>query len=512
MKIRLKKFVLLPLLSHCIILLLSSCFSPPPRYETTKPSRATNTAIFLPTSTRPALVDISPTPTDLPMFTPTPDVPRVLPTLRYESNQYTVKSGDTLAKIALAHQVSVAQILAVNTISNPNLISMGDVFTIPPASVNELATDFKIIPDSELVYGPNAANFDTKAVVQAAGGFLSRYTLLMDEGEFSGSEIVIRVANEYSINPRLLLALLEYTNGWLTNSTPDANSIDYPMGFPDPYRKGLYNQLAWTANNLNRGFYLWLENNLAVWTLADGSVMRINPNINAGTAGVQYFMSLLYGKQQWNAAVGENGFLSVFEELFGYPFNYAYEPLLPSELQQPTLSLPFLEGDPWSFTSGPHGGWNDGSAWAALDFAPPGEPMGCVPSIVPVTASGNGEIVRSGIGAVVQDLDGDGIEQTGWSILYAHIATEGRAEVGEYLRIDDPIGFPSCEGGFSTGTHLHIARRYNGVWIAADGENPFIMDGWIASSAGIEYDGYLSKNGQTIEAWYGQAESNQISR
>jgi hypothetical protein len=32
----------------------------------------------------------------------------------------------------------------------------------------------------------------------------------------------------------------------------------------------------------------------------------------------------------------------------------------------------------WSFTGGPHGGWDSGSAWSALDFAPPGEGAGCV--------------------------------------------------------------------------------------------------------------------------------------
>lgn len=507
-----KKFILVPLLFHCIIALLSGCYRPQARYDSWQPPVSTYTMTVAPTVTKAPLVEVSPTPTDLPLVSPTPDVPKILPTLRSESTQYTVKSGDTLAKIALAHQVSVSQILAVNSIANPNLISAGEVFTIPPASANELASSFKIIPDSELVYGPNAADFDIKGVVERAGGYLAHYRLVMEEGEFSGVEIVTRVANEYSVNPRLLLALLEYRSSWLTNPTPEAKSLDYPMVFPDPFRKGLYNQLAWTANNLNRGFYLWMNNSLAVWTLTDGTVMRIDPSINAGTAAVQFFMSLIFNKTEWKAAVDKNGFITVITDLFGYPFNYAYEPLLPDEILQPNLDLPFLPGDPWSFTSGPHGGWNDGSAWAALDFAPPGESMGCVPSFVPVTASGAGQVVRSGLGAVVQDLDGDGIEQTGWSILYAHIATEGRAEVGEFLDIGDPVGFPSCEGGFSTGTHLHIARRYNGVWIAADGEVPFVMNGWVPSSAGIEYDGYLNKDGQTIEAWYGRSEFNQIGR
>jgi murein DD-endopeptidase MepM/ murein hydrolase activator NlpD len=129
-----------------------------------------------------------------------------------------------------------------------------------------------------------------------------------------------------------------------------------------------------------------------------------------------------------------------------------------------------------------------------------------------VTSASKGKVVRTGNGAVVVDLDDDGIEQTGWTIHYLHIDTIGRVEVGTQLDFGDVIGYPSCEGGFSTATHLHIARRYNGVWIAAAGSVPFNLEGWVAESAGIEYDGYLVKDERSIEAWNGQFAINQIGR
>ena len=284
------------------------------------------------------------------------------------------------------------------------------------------------------------------------------------------------------------------------------------MGNYDSCRQGLYKQLAWAANELNRGFYLWQLNALSVWIISDGSVILIDPTINAGTAGVQYLMTLLYDRQGWEDAVSENGLFATFEGFFGYPFDYTYEPLLPENLEQPNFQLPFEPGLTWSFTGGPHGGWDDGSAWAALDFAPPGEALGCYPSNAYVTVVAAGLIVRSELGAVVQDLDGDGYEQTGWTILYMHIGSADRVAAGSYLEAGDLIGHPSCEGGFSTGTHLHIARRYNGVWISADGQLPFMMDGWVSSGYGIEYDGYLVKDEQTVEAWNGRSETNQIWR
>jgi LasA protease len=113
---------------------------------------------------------------------------------------------------------------------------------------------------------------------------------------------------------------------------------------------------------------------------------------------------------------------------------------------------------------------------------------------------------------VMQDLDGDGLEQTGWTVLYMHIESRNRVQPGTYVRAGERIGHASCEGGISTGTHLHLARRYNGEWIPADGPLPFTLDGWVSKGTGSEYNGILTKNGVVIEAWEGRREENQISR
>ena len=174
------------------------------------------------------------------------------------------------------------------------------------------------------------------------------------------------------------------------------------MGLPDNARKGLYRQLAWTANNLNRGYYLWRVNGAAAWLIADGSIVPIAPTINAGTAGVQQLFAYLYNRDGWEQAVSETGFFATYSELFGYPFDYAIEPPLPPNLTQPPMQLPIEPNTQWAFTSGPHGSWGDGSAWGALDFAPPGDKVGCVQSNAWVVASASGLILRAGNGAVIQ--------------------------------------------------------------------------------------------------------------
>jgi murein DD-endopeptidase MepM/ murein hydrolase activator NlpD len=126
--------------------------------------------------------------------------------------------------------------------------------------------------------------------------------------------------------------------------------------------------------------------------------------------------------------------------------------------------------------------------------------LGCNPSSSWEIAAAPGVIVRSDNGAVVLDLDGDGYEQTGWDLLYMHVATLDRIAVGTRVKVGDLIGHPSCEGGISTATHLHLARKFNGEWIPADGPVPFNLDGWISSGTGNEYDGSLSRGGTTLEA------------
>ena len=465
-----------------------------------------------PTSTPYQAPRLTMTPAPL-SATPTPVPPQMLPTLRVNTDSYIIQSGDSLAGIAQRNQVSVRQIIEANDIEDPDLISPGQVISIPPASANEVATGFRIIPDSEIFYGPSLKDFDVESVIWQFNGKLNGYEEELADGAIlSGAEIVQRVANEQSVNPRLLLALIEHQSGCLRSRNQDCDLEKYPLGLLNSKQQGLYKQLSWAANELLRASGLWQKSYLAVWTLADGDVMRIDASINAGTAGVQHLFSLIQGKDAWKQSVSETGFYQTYNELFGYPFAFSVDPLLPANLEQPELILPLADGDVWLLTSGPHWAWGTGSAWAALDFAPPGEDddYGCYSSDAPVLAAADGVVVRSEGSAVVIDLDGDGYEQTGWTLNYFHISGASSIPVGTRVATGDVIGISSCEGGVTNGTHFHIARRYNGVWIEAGGEIPFNLGGWVAASYGTVYDGSLTREGVTVEAYNGRSEINAI--
>ena len=466
-----------------------------------------------PTPTRaPVSVNIPSSGSNFESVSPTPDMPHAIPTQRGVLDEYIVQPGDTLGSIAQAYGISLGTLMQANGLNESSVLSVGMVLTIPPVETDpNPGSSFKLIPDSELVYGPASIEFDIESFIDDRGGYLASYSQDVNGEYLSGAQIIERVSESYSVNPRLLMALLEYRSGWVTNPTPQ--NVDYPLGYYDDYYAGLYRQMTWAANNLNRGYYLWRVNAISALPLSDGSYVPLDPTINAGTAGVQYFLSLFNNRAFWDFDVSDLGFFETYTKLFGYPFDFGIIPLLPLNLFQPTLQLPFEPGTTWSYTGGPHGGWDSGSAWAALDFAPPGEPAGCVSSDAWVVAVANGWIVRASEGAVIQDLDNDGYEQTGWNILYMHIETRDRVPPKTYVYAGEPIGHPSCEGGYSNGTHVHLARKYNGEWIPADGNLPFNLEGWISSGNGIEYDGYLTRDGTVYEALEGVFEGqNQISR
>jgi len=428
--------------------------------------------------------------------TPTPDVTRVS---SIGSEQlYVVAGGDTLGLIAERFGVTLEDLEKKNSLTS-DVISVGQQLTIPASNL-PVAPAFKIVPDSELVYGPSTIGFDVQQQADKFGGYLTRYVETDSDGVTrTGPEIIQVVAERYSVSPRLLMALLEHQSGWVTMPHPPENTLVYPIGQAEPGREGLLLQLQWAANQLNAGYYGWREYKIGTITMPDNSIMAIAPGVNAGTAALQYFFSRHLSGADFLKQVSPGGFDLTYAVLFGNAFTHAFEPIMPVGLTQPPLKWPVDLSEPWYFTGGPHGGWNTGSAWAALDFGPGGI-YGCVQTDSWDVAAADGVIVRAGEGAVIEDLDGDGAEQTGWTLFYMHVETRDRIAVGTHVKIGDRIGHPSCEGGFANGSHLHFARKYNGEWIAADGPIPFNIDGWTLTSAGKEYDGWLNKDGQQLEA------------
>ena len=441
-----------------------------------------------------------------PMLAPSPThtLSAPLPVADNPPILYYSQAGDTLPVVAVRFGVDPPEITSPNPIPDTSLIYPNQLLIIPRRFVNTTPAQ-KIIPDSEIVFGPSVMDFDIKTFVNEAGGYLSTYQdYLGTTGWTSGADIIWRAGLENSINPRLLLALLEYQSGWVYGQPIDMLHTDYPMGKVDINRKQLYMQLAWAVNEISIGYYGWREGLLTDIRFPDGvSTPRLAPELNAGSVALQYYLSQVYDTTGWIQSLDpKNGLPGLYERMFGSPWARAQEvePLIPAGMTQPSMILPFFIGQLWSYTGGPHGAWEGDGARAALDFAPASDIQGCSETRDWALAVASGQVVRSGNGVVVIDLDGDGHEQTGWAVLYLHIASNDHIELGTWVQAGDLLGHPSCEGGRSTGRHIHIARKYNGEWIPADGPLPFNLSGWCAHAGSAPYKGTLTRNNETIIA------------
>jgi LasA protease len=450
---------------------LSCARTPPPPETTPAPSSGTTTAAGGPRAA--SLGTPAPTPTPAPYV-------------------HFVEAGETLDYIAANLGCSAEDIIEANPLNNPHALQIGQRLVLPELDLASGPSTL-ILPDSEFVYGPAYLDFDVESFCASRPGYLNGYEELVDGENLTGPQIVQLISRRYSIGPRVLLAMIEFQSGWVDNPNPVGWALENPLGATEEYQAGLLYQLAWAADQMNKGYYDWKGRGREIICLLEGKCAQYNTRINAGTAAIQHFLAYNATWEEWHVISGEgpNSFLATYKGLFGDPSERDLGLTVPLDLEQPDLCLPWEKGQTWYYTGGPHGGWNDGSGWAAVDFIPPGQ-LGCQMAPDWTVAAASGLVVRSEEGVVVIDVDGDGHEETGWNLFYMHVATEDRVPEGTFVDQAQRIGHPSCEGGYSTATHLHFARKYDGEWIPADGSCPLVLSGWRAH-ASVPYEGTMTR-------------------
>ena len=115
----------------------------------------------------------------------------------------------------------------------------------------------------------------------------------------NGGEMVAYLATNYSISPRLLLAIIEYQTDALSQIVPPETENNYPLGYIQAGSEGLYNQLFWAANILNNGYYGWRIGKLSSFEHPDGRLEHPDPWQNAATVALQYYYSRIFYKDDF---------------------------------------------------------------------------------------------------------------------------------------------------------------------------------------------------------------------
>ena len=453
-----------------------------------------------------ALGPLNPEGNELPPESTQPSAEQVTVESKTVTVTYVVRRGDTLQLIASRAGMTVQQLARLNGIKNINRISAGQVLKLgSKVESRRIVThpgpaEF-LLPDSEILYSPAYKDFNVQSIAENSGGYLLQYRENVEGRMLTGPQIVQLISERFSVGPRVLLTILELRSGWLTGNAPDAARNAYPMGYRQAGWEGLYRQLFWAAERLNAAYYLYQRDELQTLLLFDGDRIRLAPGLNAGTVAVQNLFSRSSSWGTFNEQITNGDFLATYKWLFGSPEQFALKEIVPANLQQPAFRLPWQDGQTWWFTGGPHNAWAPGSEWAAVDFAPSSTRGTCRVASEWVVAVSPGRVIASDIGRVIVDMDGDGFQGTGWGLMYMHVAAKDRVPVGTILNTGDRIGHPSCEGGYSTGTHLHFARMYNGAWIRTDDARaPLNLNGWMYKSTDVHYDGYAVNGNELREA------------
>lgn len=421
-----------------------------------------------------------------------------------EVYHYSTQAGDTPEALARRFGVSVYALYQADSgerLQAEGLLAPGTQLLIPDRLEEETALDW-LLPDSAVIFTGADSDFDIQTYVEQQNGYLSRFEeSIWNAMPQAGSQAVWTVAQQNSINPRLLLALLELRCGCVTGELDEEVNPLYLADIVDSNQRGLYRQLMAMIQYLNEGYYGWREGSLTSVEFTDGSRLRLSPELNAGTVALLNLLARLYPQEEWRELITADGlFVQLYTEMFGDPWQRAEanQPLYTETLRQPAMSLPYLPGHSWSYTGGPHTAWEKHGPEAAIDFNPGGYENSCIPPQEWVVAIAPGSVVRLERGVLVLDLDGDGDENTGWVVLYVHLLTNYDIQVGDRLDQDQIIGFPSCLGGPAESAHIHVARKYNGEWMLAGGAVPFELDGWTIGDLPGTYLGTMSKDENTV--------------
>ncbi len=170
-------------------------------------------------------------------LTPTFDVPAVL---------YYAQSGNSVPALAGQFGIDQSEVHSEGQVHVTGFVPPGTLLIMPDRISEATSPESQLIPDSELVFSGTAVNFDIGAYVLEMGGKLStQREYLGSTGWTTGSQAIARLAYENSINPRLLLALLEYevvgcgamqwmpciaTTLWATSTCTTADSSDRCSG------------------------------------------------------------------------------------------------------------------------------------------------------------------------------------------------------------------------------------------------------------------------------------------
>jgi murein DD-endopeptidase MepM/ murein hydrolase activator NlpD len=344
-----------------------------------------------------------------------------------------------------------------------------------------------LLPAS-LFAAPSAAPepFDVQAFLDRQPGVLKTYR----DGKTTAAQAIQGFASYYSLDPRIILTLLELEHKLVTAPQPTPDQLARPWGTRGPL--GFNAQIDWATRELRAGFGPYTRAPEVQFT--DGKRATIALDQEPSVIAVQRFLAPGRTEAEWTAL--KDGYAPTFKQVFGATPESATPTPTPAA-NRPFLGLPWVPvypnvaGDPLSgkrvrmihssyfdhvYPTVDRGGDNNGFIVTYLnqgnlsynthdghDYYFPDRPTGTpIVAAAPgmayaYTARGNGVVIKHG-GAFA------GYETVYWHLDAFAQRFANKIDTGEGIavRAGDYLGTSGKSGFTDGGAHLHFEVRHNG--------------------------------------------------
>ncbi len=348
-----------------------------------------------------------------------------------------------------------------------------------------------LINHERFFYEPDFYAPQIQAFLETQPGPLKGYRATVGNREHSFADILSSQAVLFSINPKVLLTLIEQQSGLLTNPAPSDEQVQFMLGYhgDEDGHAGWMAQLSWARRELHRAQRDFPGTPELVY--ADKTHSPLPPGLAVGDYAVARVLAATTTAAELPSKLeqGDRSFVATYTRLFGdprdvpqgWPAPAAPFLSLPMEYVHETTSFfdhdaPFLaeNGSTWIYRGdqAEHFSYDGHDGW---DFAmlPP----------EPVLAAAEGTVVFAGNAvdgcatrAVVID------HANGYRTLYWHLSRP-TVELGPVSR-GEVIGIAGSSG-CATGPHLHLQVQYLGRDVDPAGWcGPHGGDPWAQHPAG----------------------------
>ena len=354
--------------------------------------------------------------------------------------------------------------------------SAQDIQRLLPASGDVLFSN------ALFLYGRDAEAFDL-------AGYLAVYAPVLRDKQ----ELIAHWSGYYSISPKVVLALMELKTGLL--SAPSQEKLQAPFAELST-ASGFAEQLRDVLQQLSQRFYGFEAYQRQQ---PRTGIKRSGEEVAALNGASAALLGLLHDVSSEPSILKKTPSLQTFTQAFSQLFHTPPEQLrsvessremaLAANALPPTnmLQLPWYQGYSWQ-SNGAHSHTGSGSPYSSIDVSYDWPGWGA--QTYSVAAAHGGRV------SVLSRCQVRVTNANGWSTNYYHMDNI-RVSNGETVTVNTKLGVYAgnrntalCEGGSSTGPHLHFSLLYNGRYVSLQGVN---LGALRVSVGSYNYDNQCSR-------------------